>query len=233
MRIGAACTRLIVLMALLVVAGSLTPAARASAPAPGPRVNGICATASDSKDWKSAVAKASKALSEALVDIQNADYPEATNQLWITKRQLRIAHKAATALVGKPPTDPESDDPPGVAATLKVSGLEHRVTVALTPLFGDPNGLQVIRPMAGGLLAADTCRQRMLARVIDLSPGKRDDYADGLADTLPGYDQELSALASALGSGTLNNAGEAALTDAQQVVSATQEAMNATFGGGE
>lgn len=149
------------------------------------------------------------------------------------RRNTRIAHTGATALIGRPPTDPESDDPPGVTAVLKVGGFEHRVTMALVPLFGDPHAQRVGRPLPHGLKLAAACRQAMLAKVIALKPGKRDDYVDGLSDTLPSYKQELTAISSQLGGHGLTTGGRATLTIVRGVVTETQVAMNRVFGGGE
>ena len=78
--------------------------------------------------------RANTALAKARTDLSASQYAKAAKQLRMMKRQTRTANTAATRLIGKPPTDPESDDPPGVTAVLKVSGLDHAITMALVPL---------------------------------------------------------------------------------------------------
>lgn len=192
-----------------------------------------CVPRTTSTDWRAAIASANIALSKAQTKIANGNYDGATKQLRIMKRKTQVANTAATALIGLPPTDPESDDPPGVTAVLRVGGLDHRITMALVPLFADPHGVHVVAPLTNGLLQADACRDVMLDKVIALSAGKRDDYVDGLSDTLPAYQKELTAIANELAGGGLTTGGVSALTQAQQLVSETDAAMESMFGGGE
>jgi hypothetical protein len=196
-------------------------------------VTATCTSTSTTTDWKPAATRASTALAHALAHISSTHYNKAVKNLRVMKHQTLIAHSAATALIGRPPTDPESDDPPGVQAVLKVNALEHKVTLALVPLFSDPNGQHVGAPLARGLLTADKCRDAMLDKVIALRPAKRDDYTDGLSDTLPDYSKELTAMSTQLAGDDLTSGGRSALTQAHQVVSTTQAAMKKAFGGGE
>jgi hypothetical protein len=208
---------------MLVVA----PSAHAKASTP------TCVPRSTSTSWQSAVASASTALSTALADIKNGHYVKATDQLRTMRHKTQAAHTAAAALIGAPPTDPESDDPPGVAAVLRVGSFEHRVTMALVPLFSDPHGLHVLRPLTGGINQAVACRKVMLNKVIALKAAKRDDYVDGLSDTLPGYAKELSTISTELAGSGLTTGGRTALNHVHEVVAATQAAMQKVFGGGE
>ena len=222
-RIVAAMLGLTIGLALLAVAQP------AEAKASGP----TCVPSSSATSWRSALTSASAALDRARTDIKKAHYGKATNDLRTMRRNTRIAHTAATALIGRPPTDPESDDPPGVGAVLKVGAFEHRLSMALVPLFSDPHAHHVGRPLARGLTVADSCRQAMLAKVIALKPGKRDDYVDGLSDTLPTFKQELTAISTQLGGHGLTRGGRSALTRVRGVVTETQVAMKKVFGGGE
>jgi hypothetical protein len=192
-----------------------------------------CVPRTTSTDWKGAIASANTALSKALTKIENGHYDRATKQLRIMKRKTQVANTAATALIGLPPTDPESDDPPGPTAVLKVAGLDHKITMALVPLFGDSHGVHVVAPLGKGLLQADTCRDMMLDKVMALNAGKLDDYVDGLSDTLPVYQKELTAIAHELAGDALTAGGRDALTQARQVVTETDAAMESVFGGGE
>jgi hypothetical protein len=182
--------------------------------------------------WRTAATSARAALNTAVQNLDNAHYAKAVENLRIMKRETRIAHKAATALVGRPPA-PESDTPPGVPAVTRIAGLEHRISVTLVPFFRGPRARYVKRPLNYGLTTADVCRKRMLAKVIALAAGRRDDYSDNLADTLPGYRTELTAIKAQLAGDRLSAYARTALRSAHTVVAATQAAMQNAFGGGE
>jgi len=192
-----------------------------------------CVPRTASIGWQSAVAKAKTALTTALTQMGSGHYRKASHQLNVMRHNTQVAHTKATGLIGSPPTDPESDDPPGVTAVLKVGALEHKVATALVPLFSEQSGHRLGRPLSRGLKQAVACRDAMLSKVIALKPGKRDDYVDGLSDTLSTYDKELTAISSELAAGGLTDAGRTTLTRARNVVSATQAAMQKVFGGGE
>ena len=74
----------------------------------------------------------------------------------------------------------------------------------------------------------------MLDAVIALDPeGAGADYADGMADTLDGYIDEIENLSEALRVDRLSRAGRAGLSNALVRSQATQAKVNAAFGGGE
>jgi hypothetical protein len=216
-------------LALVLVATLVTvsPPAHAKASAPS------CASRTSSAGWEAAARKAKTALTTALTDIGSAHYTKASHQLNVLRHNIQIAHTSATDLIGRPPTDPESDDPPGVTAVLKVGALEHKVVTSLVPLFSEESGHQLARPLSRGLKQDVACRDAMLSKVIALKPAKRDDYVDGLSDTLPTFGKELSAISAELGAGGLTTSGHTTLTKTRNVVSATQAAMQKVFGGGE
>jgi hypothetical protein len=184
-------------------------------------------------DWKTAVTRANAALTKTLKNLQHHQYHKAAIHLHVLGHQTRIAHTGATALIGRPPTDPESDELPGVAAVQRVAALEHGITVKLVPPFQTLTRADAVRHLGKKLNLAVARRDVMLAKVIALKAGAREDYADGLADTLPGYDKELTAMKAALAGDDLTRAGRKAITKAQRVVTATQAAMEHVFGGGE
>jgi hypothetical protein len=192
-----------------------------------------CVPASNTGSVSRHVTRARAALDAAIASLQDQRHRAAVTNLRTLKKQVRKAHTAAKALIGLPPTDPESDDPPGVAAVLNVAGLEHRVTTQLAPRFDGLDDDAVVGPLGNALIVADTCRHVLLRKVIALAAGKLDDYSDGLADTLPGYKNELGAIHTALTMDDLATLGRSALEEARQVVAATQEKMKKAFGGGE
>ncbi len=219
--------------ALLGAAGGLAATTVAPSSVEASTTAGTCVATSHTTSWKAALIAADQALGKARTDLQHHHYAKAARHLRVMKREALTANTAATRLIGKPPTDPESDDPPGVTAVLKVSGLDHAVTMALVPLFSDPKGYHVVGPLGRGLNTVVACRDRMLGRVIALKPGARDDYVDGLSDTVPVYAKELTALSTALAGDALTPAGRTALQEGQLVVTATGSAMERVFGGGE
>ena len=205
-----------------------------TAPAAEARTAGAtCAPTSASTGWKAAMTSANAALAAAQTSIAKGRYPQAAQQLRTVTRQAQAANAAATELIGQPSTDPESDDVPGVDPVLKVSGLDHRITMALVPLFANHRAAQVVPSMSKALLQAVKCRDAMLGKVIALKPGKRDAYVDGLSDTLTSFKKELTAISNQLSGGTLTTGGRTALTKAQTVVTKTYGAMKKVFGGGE
>lgn len=220
-------------LAALALAGGLAGVAGAPPLAAASTTATTCVATSRPTDWKSALTAANTALAKALTHLQHEQFHKAAKQLRVMERQSVTANTAATRLIGKPPTDPESDDPPGVTAVLKVSGLDHKITMTLVPLFGDPNGHRVIAPLGKGLKTVEACRESMLGTVIALKPAARDDYVDGLSDTLAVYPKELTAFTAALAGDSLTPAGATALLDAQDMVSTTEAAMEGVFGGGE
>jgi hypothetical protein len=191
-----------------------------------------CARKSSPASLSVAVTRARSALDAAVTSVHHRNHARAVDRLRAVKRQVRTAHTKATFLIGKPPTDPESDEPPGPNAVLKVAGLEHQVTMKLVPLFDGLRG-RAVHALGSALNRADTCRHVMLGKVIALRPGARDDYTDGLADTLPDYNKELKILSTALRSHDLADAARTDLRHVRKVVTATRHDMQRAFGGGE
>jgi len=192
-----------------------------------------CVSSAPTLAWKPAVTNATAALTKTLSNLQKHQYALAISHLRVVGHQTRIAHTAATALIGRPPTDPESDVPPGIAAVQRVSGLEHSITIKLLPTLQNLTRTHAVAHIGAKINVAVACRDVMLAKVIALRPAARDDYADGLADTLPTYDQELKAMTAALAGTGLTPAARTSIQHAQQVVTATRAEMQRVFGGGE
>jgi len=217
-----------------VLACALVAAALAFVPATAPASATTAATCKPTAKtaWAAAVKKAQTALGVAATSVQNHNYDRAVTKLKVVRNQVRIASTGATGLIGKPPTDPESDDPPGPPAVLKVAGLEHQVTMKLVPLLDGLRG-RAMRKVDSAVNVADACRDVMLGTVLALKPAKIDDYADGLSDTLPSYKKELTTFSNVLATADLSARSRSAMQRAQQVVTKTSAAMNKQFGGGE
>jgi hypothetical protein len=177
--------------------------------------------------------RARDALAAAAARLTRRQYTKALASLKALRYNLWRAHNAAMAKIGKPPTDPESDEPPGPPAVIAVANLEHRVTMVLVPFF---NGLQknwVIDPLRYTLWRTHVLRDAMLDKVIALPAAKGEDYDDGMSDTVPIYKAEVNLVTTALEEYQLNASGRAALTSALARVTATYTKVNKRWGGGE
>ena len=141
------------------------------------------------------VKRADAALSRAINEIR-ADHPVRANKaLDRLTNNTRRANVGATATIGKPPSDPESDDLPGPPAVTSVIALDHRIGRQLIPRFDGFRRPVVSEHLRVALWAAYHQRGVILDKVIALPPeGAGEDYADGLSDTLPVYGQDVSQL---------------------------------------
>lgn len=180
------------------------------------------------------ITRANAALTKATAEVQ-ANHPRrAVRALRDLRYQLGRAHVAAMRLIGAPPTDPESDEPPGPPAVLKVLGLEHRVGVKVVPLFNGRTRTDVVDGLRAVLNSTHRRRDVMLDRVIGLpAEGARGDYEDGMADTLGQYTQEVNQLSTAVTTYKLTSTSKVTLDHALTRVRATKAKVDATFGGGE
>jgi hypothetical protein len=180
------------------------------------------------------ITRANAALTRATTELKAHHPRRAIAALNDLKYQLGRAHVAAMNQIGKPPTDPESDEPPGPPAVLTVLALEHRVGTRLVPTFDGRTRTDVVDALRLVLYSTHHRRDVILDRVIALpAEGARGDYEDGMADTLGQYTQEVNQLSTAVSTYRLTSAGKVALDNALTRVRATQAKVNAAFGGGE
>jgi hypothetical protein len=234
-------SHLAVTAAALIVALSMTvvPAATAGA---GDRVaEGTVST--NAQEELAAVAatsvsvpiqRASAALQRAVTQLRAHRYGEARASLETVRIKGRRAQEIATGLIGAPPTDPESDDVPGPPAVLAVLGLEHRIGIQVVDLFNGQKGQRMVRALRTTLWATHGRRDIMLDKVIQLpAEGARADYADGMADILGTFKQEVTSVTTALKTYRLSPSGRIGLRRALVRVKATNLKVNRAFGGGE
>jgi hypothetical protein len=179
------------------------------------------------------IASARTALSRAITRLENGRYHLAIESLGNLRTYVGRANHAAKNQIGKPPTDPESDTPPGPPSVLAAARLDHTVVTTLLPQFDNMQRVRVVDALSATLLATIQRRDNLLNAVLALKPGPRGDYADSMADTLPWYTQEVQKLTDALTTFSLTDAARTTLETAQQRVSATKAKMDAAFGGGE
>jgi hypothetical protein len=181
------------------------------------------------------IGRANSALARAIANVNSHRPYKAAAALRAVRRHVSVAHGAAMGLIGKPPTDPESDDPPGPPAVISVLALEHRVTKGVVPLFDRRrSGPYVVRTLRVVLAVAHHRRNVMLHRVIALPPeGAGSDYSDGMSDTVGIYPAEVRQVSSALKTYRLTAAARAGLRRALSRVRATNARFQAAYGGGE
>jgi hypothetical protein len=166
--------------------------------------------------------------------VQQRRYAAALRSIRVVGWKVARAHEAGMAQIGAPPTDPESDDPPGPPSVIAVLNFEHAVTAQFVPLFANLRKTLVVRALGSTLASAHRVRDEMLDAVIALDPEEEGaDYADGMADTLPIYTAEVAAIRKALNRYRLSPTGRVALRAALVRARATLVKVNAAFGGGE
>ena len=161
-------------------------------------------------------------------------YGQARASLEVLLSNVVEANRAAEAQVGLPPTDPESDEPPGPGSVFAVLSLDHEVTMHLVPLFDGLTDAGVISSLRDTLTRTHRSRDAMLDAVIALPPeGARGDYDDGMADTLGMYPSEENLITTALLSFDLTARAHTGLSNALARIQATEAEVVAVWGGGE
>jgi hypothetical protein len=228
--------------AALICALSITLVPVATAGAGGPPARGTLSTSPQAELTNAAavgsvsapIQRADAALQSAIAQIRVHRYAKARASLRTVRRQGVQAQQIATALIGAPPTDPESDDVPGPPAVLAVLGLEHRITMQVVDLFDGMKRFWVVRDLRRTLGSTHYRRDVMLTKVISLpAEGARADYADGMADILGTFQQEVRKVTTALSTYRLSPSGRVGLRRALVRVRATNAKVNRAFGGGE
>ncbi|MGD9960146.1 hypothetical protein [Nocardioides sp.] len=180
------------------------------------------------------ITRANTSLATAKAEFQAHHPGRAVAALRRLRVQVGQAHVAAASLIGKPPTDPESDDLPGPPAVLAVLALEHRVTMGVVPLHDGRVGAGVVDELRRVLVSTHHRRDAILARIIALPPeGDGADYADGMADRLGQFPAEVTLLTNGLSTYHLTAAARTGLTNGLARVQATQATVEAAYGGGE
>ncbi len=227
--------------AALIVALSMTVVPASTAGAGGQAVGGSVSIGAQEElavvaatSVSTPIQRASAALQRAVTQIRAHRYGQARASLETVRIKGRRAQEIATGLIGAPPTDPESDDVPGPPAVLAVLRLEHRIGMQVVDLFNGQKGSRIVRALRTTLWATHGRRTIMLDKVIRLpAEGARADYADGMADTLAIYKQEVTSVTTALKTYRLSPSGRTGLRRALVRVRATNVKVNRAFGGGE
>jgi uncharacterized membrane protein (UPF0182 family) len=166
--------------------------------------------------------------------ITNHRFDEAPESLNILQHDIVQANRAAADQIGLPPSDPESDDPPGPASVFAALKLDHQVTIQLVSLFNGVSDADVVTSLRHTLSRAQKARDDLLDAVIALPPeGARADYDDGMADSLGAYPAEENLITTALLAFELTDSARTGLTHLLARVQATDAKVDAVWGGGE
>jgi hypothetical protein len=182
-----------------------------------------------------AINRAQLSLDAASQSIDTGDTAKAVASLQALRLNIYRADRAARAQMNAaPPADEEAEaatsGPDSVVAVLT---LDQTVATTVAGLFDKKQGT-ILAGLTSGLFAAMNTRDKLLTAVIGLDPeGAGADYADGMADTVAGYDDEVANLTEALAVDQLSAGGKKVLTAALNQSKATQAKVAAAFGGGE
>jgi hypothetical protein len=171
------------------------------------------------------------AASQSLDTGQTATAVAALNAL---RLNIFRADKAARAQMNAaPPAGEEATTTPGPDSVIAVLTLDQTVATTVAGLFDAKKGT-ILDGLTSGLFAAMNTRDKLLTAVIGLDPeGAGADYADGMADTVAGYDDEVANLSEAVAVDQLSAGGKKVLTAGLNQSKATQAKVAAAFGGGE
>jgi hypothetical protein len=205
-----------------------------------------------------AIKRAQTALDNTAEHIDEGEYKQVTVSLRALRRNMYRAHTAAVEAMNAVPVDPEAepeepqdpneppdapeapeapDAPEGVTtgpdSVVAVLTLDQEIVTSLAGLF-DMNSQGVVSGLSRALFQTMNARDKLLASVIALpAEGAGADYADVMADTAAGYDDEVANLTEALKNDKLSVGGGKVLTQALVKSKATQTMFATAFGGGE
>jgi hypothetical protein len=180
-----------------------------------------------------ALGRSLSALDRAEARVDDQQYGSAAASLAAIGSDLIRAHLAARAQM-RAPVDPEAETTSGPDSVVAVLSVEQSAITRLAGLYDTVTDPVVLNRIGGAMDAALTKRDRLLNAVIRLNPeGKGAAYADGMADTVDGYTDEVSNLTEALKVDHLTTSARSALTNALARSQAAAAKVTAAFGGGE
>jgi hypothetical protein len=180
-----------------------------------------------------AIRRTQTELAKAEEHVDEAEYTKAIASLRAVRQNLVRADKAARREMNAVPADPEAETTPGPDSAIAALTLDQQVVVTVAGLFNGNTGT-LVTALASTISTAQLTRDRLLNTIIALDPeGAGADYADGMADTLDGYSDEVTNLSEALADDKLSVGGTTALKAALARANASLAKINTAFGGGE
>jgi hypothetical protein len=226
----------IAIAALGIAAGAPSGALAAPAKAAGPTAH--AAQDDDTVVLPSRVANPLRRLQNSLNNaedhLDDGEYAQAVVSLRSVRSNVYRADRAARVQLNAPAPPEDSDTATNPSdSVVAVLGAEHETVVTLAGLF-DTTSKGVVDGLDHALWRTLGARDSLLNAVIALDPeGAGADYADAMPDTADQYPDEVANLTEALQSDSLSAGGRAVLTPALARVTATENAFNTAFGGGE
>ncbi len=175
-----------------------------------------------------AIHRAQLLLDASSTAIDTGDSVKALATLKALPAAITRANKAARAQMNAP-VDPNAEGAtPGPDSAVAVLTFDQTAATTLAGLFDGKAGT-IVDALTTPLFAVMNTRDKLLNAVIAAGA----DYADGMADTAAGYDDEVANLAEALKNDTLSTGGRNVLKAALAQSQKAQAAFTAAFGGGE
>jgi hypothetical protein len=181
-----------------------------------------------------AITRAQNLLDKAGLAVDTNDTASASAMLKGLQTAVLRVNKAATAQMNAP-ADPNAEEgaTPGPDSVIGALTLDQTVITTVAGLFDTKAGTTVTAA-THALFATMNARDKLLNAVLALpAEGAGADYADGMSDTLAGYDDEVANITEALSDDTLSAGGKGVLSAALTQSQKTDTAINAAFGGGE
>jgi hypothetical protein len=179
-----------------------------------------------------AIKRAELSLDGASQSIGSGEAAKAVASLNSVRLNLVDADKAARRQMKAAPAE-DAETTPGPDSVIAVLTLDQSAVTTISDLFNRKTGV-IVNSLASGLVTAMNIRDRLLTSVIGLNPeGAGADYADGMADSVGGYDDEVANISEALADDLLSPVGRQALTAALSRSKATRSRVTKAFGGGE
>jgi hypothetical protein len=235
--------RLTAVLAVLVGAASLlasTASARPGHPArPAAKIVKTKIAAEDDEvvlpsRVANAIRRGQNLLDAAGTSIDTGDPVSAAKQLKALQNAVARVDKAARKQMNAP-ADPNAEEGATTGPDSVIAALTFEQS-AITTLAGyfDTKAGTVVDSLTHALFATLNVRGKLVDAVIALpAEGAGADFADGMADTLAGYDDEVANIAAALADDTLSAGGQKVLRAALVQSQATDAKINTAFGGGE
>lgn len=180
-----------------------------------------------------AVRRTQSALERTEAHVDDRELGKAIVSLGAVRANVARAHRAAARQM-KAKVDEEAEGATPVDSVTAVLSLEQATSEGVAGLFDSVSSRNVIGALNLTLATTHAYRDRLLSSVTGLDHEESGaDYADGMADTLEGYSDEVANLTETLQDDRLSPAGRAALERALARVKATAAMVEKAFGGGE
>ena len=103
---------------------------------------------------KGHVDRADRALARASKQVRAGRYHRAVKSLRRARLHTNQANTTARSLIGAPPADPASDDPPGPPAVLAATNLDYRISTRTVALFDHHRKPRLVAALRRTLSAA-------------------------------------------------------------------------------